>query len=431
MMTVFDDKTEGIIKATDRKNCFIIHNLECQTDVVFKTSYIVAAGLQIPGKITAQFDLIVLGDVNAKEIEVKGEFICLGNCVVEDNIVVHDRLMGKLIKAKSIEVHDQIVAQEIDAETILADDNIIAAQTLAVESYASSGRNILCGETAYGAGKIAARAVLTVDEIDMDDGVEAVINPHAYESVPKEEPQTGEHIYEIAKQYEKKNDYEGFLATLNKGCDNAFKTVLLRWHKALRTADEMFKAGESGASSCRDIGLLLNLTEIINSEYFKGWDEIKTWQMLLLHHFNDTCGEPPEGTLIPMEIEDFTLGKHIVHKMYGQGEIIGERFSDGKVIKVKFDNGEIKEFKPEIVKKAPFFLKVTARSEKDADIIDRFYIRPSSYEEWISFLKVLQAYGATYSAKLAECAYEMLYTKIGLKAKFIADRIKENGWGGK
>ena len=51
MMTVFDDKTEGIIKATDRKNCFIIHNLECQTDVVFKTSYIVAAGLQIPGKI--------------------------------------------------------------------------------------------------------------------------------------------------------------------------------------------------------------------------------------------------------------------------------------------------------------------------------------------------------------------------------------------
>lgn len=45
--------------------------------------------------------------------------------------------------------------------------------------------------------------------------------------------------------------------------------------------------------------------------------------------------------------------------------------------------------------------------------------------------KVLQAYGVTYSAKLAECAYEMLYTKIGLKAKFIADRIKENGWGEK
>lgn len=430
-MTVFDDKTEGIIKVTDRKNCFIIHNVECQTDVVFKTSYIVAAGLQILGKITAQFDLIVLGDVKAKEIDVKGEFICIGDCVVEDNIVVHDRLMGKLIKAKSIEVHDQIVAQEIDAKTILADDNIIVGQTLAIESYASSGRNILCGETAYGAGKIAARAVLTVDEIDMDDGVDAVINPHAYEPPEKEEPQTGGHIYETAKQYEKKNDYEGFLTALDKSRDNAFKTVLVRWRKALRTADEMFQAGDSGASSCRDIGLLLNLTEIINSEYFKEWDKIKAWQILLLHHFNDACGEPAEGTLVPMEIEDFTLGKHIVHKVYGEGDIVGERFPNGKVIKVKFDNGEIKEFKPGSIKKTSFFLKVKASSEKDIDIIDRFYIRPSSYEEWLAFLKVLQAYGVTYSAKLAECAYEMLYTKIGLKAKFIADRIKENGWGEK
>ena len=77
-MAVYDDKTSGIIKAGDRDNCFIISNVKSRTEAIFKASYIVASSMRVSGKITALFDLIVLGDVEADDIEVKGKFICMG-----------------------------------------------------------------------------------------------------------------------------------------------------------------------------------------------------------------------------------------------------------------------------------------------------------------------------------------------------------------
>ena len=100
-MAVYDDKTSGIIKAGDRDNCFIISNVKSRTEAIFKASYIVASSLRISGKITALFDLIVLGDVEADDIEVKGKFICMGDCTVENSIIVQDKMFVKQVKAKN------------------------------------------------------------------------------------------------------------------------------------------------------------------------------------------------------------------------------------------------------------------------------------------------------------------------------------------
>ncbi len=177
-MAVYDDKTSGIIKAGDRDNCFIISNVKSRTEAIFKASYIVASSVSVSGKITALFDLIILGNVEADDIEVKGKFICLGDCSVENSIIVQDKMFVKQVKAKNIEVHDQITAQEIDVDVIKADGNIIVGQTLATEELAFSEQNILCGETAYGAGQISAHSIITVEELDMDDGEKAAVEPN-------------------------------------------------------------------------------------------------------------------------------------------------------------------------------------------------------------------------------------------------------------
>ena len=114
-MAVYDDKTPGIIKSG---NYSIISSVKSRTEAVFKASYIVASGIQVEGKITALFDLIVIGDVVAHDIDVKGKFVCIGNCQVGNSVTVQDKLFVKEIRAKSIEVHDDITAQEIDVDVL-------------------------------------------------------------------------------------------------------------------------------------------------------------------------------------------------------------------------------------------------------------------------------------------------------------------------
>ena len=75
-MAIYDDKTQGIIKSG---NYFFINAIKSRTEAIFKASYIVGSSLHIDGKITASFDLIIVGDVEAEDIDIKGSFICLGD----------------------------------------------------------------------------------------------------------------------------------------------------------------------------------------------------------------------------------------------------------------------------------------------------------------------------------------------------------------
>ena len=76
-----------------------------------------------------------------------------------------------------------------------------------------------------------------------------------------------------------------------------------------------------------------------------------------------------------------------------------------------------------------FFSREKVVADDINEVIGRLFISPSSYVEWLSFLLILRLYGDLYQSKLVEIVEDQLYSKIGLKTKFIKDRIKENGWG--
>ena len=249
-MAIYDDKTAGIIKADEY---FITNEVKSRTEAVFKASYLVASNLCVSGKITALFDLIVVGDVSAEDIEVKGKFICLGDCTVESSIVVQDKMSVQHVKAKTIEVHDEIIAQEIDVDTIKADGNIIVGQTLATEELAYSSQNILCGDTAYGAGRISANAIVTVEELDMDDGEEAVVEPNKIIFESKKE----EKVVLSGAKYAKNNDYESYFTELWGEADGDLQRKILRWRRALKEAEDVLEQPES-TFSCFDAGLIVS-----------------------------------------------------------------------------------------------------------------------------------------------------------------------------
>lgn len=419
-MAVYDDKTSGIIKAGDRDNCFIISNVKSRTEAVFKASYIVASSMRISGKITALFDLIVLGDVEADDIEVKGKFICMGDCTVENSIIVQDKMFVKQVKAKNIEVHDQITAQEIDVDVIKADGNIIVGQTLATEELAFSEQNILCGETAYGAGKISANSIITVEELDMDDGVDAVVNPN----IIVFEGQNVKSGFDFGKKHIDKNDYEAYFSDLWVDCDDVMQYNIVRWRRALSEVEKIVKGKEL---ECFDLGLLLTLTEIKFSSYFKGWDTISQWWNSLFKHFNSIANGEGLGVEKKISMADFTINQRVRHDKYGTGKVTGTRKASGETMAdIMFDGGKTISFKLDIAIK--FFSLEKESKYTPEELKEKLFIAPIEYGEWLAFLSIMEMYDHMYSPNLNKILNDLLYSKIGLKTKFIEERIKDNGW---
>ena len=419
-MAVYDDKTSGIIKAGDRDNCFIISNVKSRTEAVFKASYIVASSMRISGKITALFDLIVLGDVEADDIEVKGKIICMGDCTVENSIIVQDKMFAKQVKAKNIEVHDQITAQEIDVDVIKADGNIIVGQTLATEELAFSEQNILCGETAYGAGKISANSIITVEELDMDDGVDAVVN----HNIIVFEGQNVKSGFDFGKKHIDKNDYEAYFSDLWVDCDDVMQYDIVRWRRALSEVEKIVKGKEL---ECFDLGLLLTLTEINFSSYFKGWDTISQWWNSLFKHFNSIANGEGLGVEKKISMADFTINQRVRHDKYGTGKVTGTRKASGETMAdIMFDGGKTISFKLDIAIK--FFSLEKESKYTPEELKEKLFIAPIEYGEWLAFLSIMEMYDHMYSPNLNKILNDLLYSKIGLKTKFIEERKKDNGW---
>ena len=415
-MAVYDDKTPGIIKSG---NYSMISSVKSRTEAVFKASYIVASGIQVEGKITALFDLIVIGDVVAHDIDVKGKFVCLGNCQVGNSVTVQDKLFVKEISAKSIEVHDDITAQEIDVDVLRADGNVIVGQTLATEELAYSEQNILCGETAYGAGRISAHAIITGEELDMDDGEDAVVDPNKIVF----DDNSGNQKSVNGKKYAEKNDFESYLGELfdNCGMDDIKQYTVVRW---LRILKKVCEVEQQINFECYDVGLVLGLTEIRFSEYFSGWETIAKWQKDFLEKFNKMANGESVSQETKLTVKTLSVGQRLVHSTYGIGSIVDIKKKDKTLVEVLFDSGKKLSFQMEIALK--FFSRADAPTAEE--IISKLYIKPEEFEEWANYIQILEVYGHMFSPKLNECAMDLLCSKIGVKSKFVLDRIKENGW---
>ena len=415
-MAVYDDKTPGIIKSG---NYSMISSVKSRTEAVFKASYIVASGIQVEGKITALFDLIVIGDVVAHDIDVKGKFVCLGNCQVSNSVTVQDKLFAKEIRAKNIEAHDDITAQEIDVDVLKADGNVIVGQTLATEELACSEQKILCGETAYGAGRISAYAIITGEELDMDDGEDAVVEPNKIvfgNSDDKKKTMNG-------KKYIEKNDFESYLGELfdNCGTDDIKQYTFVRW---LRILKKVFEVEKQADFECYDVGLLLGLTEICFSEYFSGWETIANWQKDFLNKFNKMANGESVSQETKLTLKTLSVGQRLVHSTYGIGSIIDIKKNDNTLVEVLFDSDKKLSFKMEIALK--FFSRADAPTAEE--ITSKLYIKPEEFEEWANYIQILEVYGHMFSPKLNDCVMDLICSKIGVKSKFVLDRIKENGW---
>jgi hypothetical protein len=427
-MATYDDKTPGIIESN---GYFILPALDDNTDATFKASYIIASNFECSGKITALFNLIVLGNLKAAELDVKGRFICTGKCEVEGSIVVQNDIWVEDLRAKTIESHDRILVQEIDAEIIKADGNIIVGKILAVEELASSTQNILCGETAYGAGRISANTIITGEPLDLDDGKEALVEAFLYKPFNKNSAVAGKSEIDLVKrglnEFAASNEYGRYIELLKSlKVDEVEKLKLDEWYSNLNEIGTVVK---TGISSLRSIDVLIWITEIANSAYFKEWNKVTEWHEICRKHFEQlVSGEDTNFSNIPAK--RLTQGNIVSHNRYGKGIVVKISDNEEKASIRFLEENSIKEFALPVA--LPHF-EIIGNTNMSVEISNcnietSIKCKIDSYSKWLRALEVLRRYESSFNKEVYKIAFDLIVSNLGLKTKFVSDRLNEKGW---
>ena len=402
----FDDKTKGVI-ASGRD--LIIPEVDEDEEVVFKASFLIAGDLKCVTKVTALFDLIVVGDLECNDIDVKGKLICLGNCVVHNTIDVQNEIWVNEIHASKIVCHDRIVCQGIDADRVKADGDILVGKTFAIEDRAETFQKILCGETAYGAGKIVANTIITAEPLDMDDGEDALENPFVF----KPEGSSSA-LFEDLQQFVSNNDYLGYFKALSaiENDDNRDK-----FERAQRVFQAMNIAFPDQISEFKDVTLVLWLIEMIKSDYF-----------LMIDHFTNLINGRETTQFEPKPAKSLAEGNVVSHVSFGRGIVTEiEEGQKGKYVNIEFDDHGIKKFP---IPNSLHFFKIISEKQglSSLEIRNSVECNISGYDEWVAALTILNANKSILGDGLYDAIFDKLLSQIGLKSKFIHDRMREKGW---
>ena len=348
-----------------------------------------------------------------------------GNIQFKNDIWVED------LQAKIVEAHERVVAQEIETETITAEGSIIVGRILAVDELALSHGKIICGETAYGSGRIAASVVMTGEPIDLDDGEDAIDHPNVYEPDAAEAGAAigRDTLINTSREYSATNNYKEYIDFIMETVPWEDKANSFgKWAERLETIESVM----DDCSSCRDLSLLVWLTEIVNSEVFCGWETLEQWYEQLTEVFEKLCHNKPPVEVEPTDLKSLALNDVVSHDVFGQGSIESiTNTPSGKQFSVRFQRCGVKKFM--FVPSTMVHFKLIAREGANyagefVDYKNSITCTASDYAEWIDLLRVLNTYGKYFETDLFNLAFDLVTAQLGLKGKFVSDRFREKGW---
>ena len=180
---IYDDKHKDVVVSGKK---LIVPATIKESELVFKASFYIVGDVYCDGKIIALFDLTVLGNIYAEELDVKGSLVCTGKCNVKTMISVQNGIWVEDLVTDHLICHDNCMAQGLNATDVRVDGNIIIGKAFGIEGSAQCDQKIICGETVYGAGRVAADMVILGEPIDLDGGSDALFSPNTYTATDRE-----------------------------------------------------------------------------------------------------------------------------------------------------------------------------------------------------------------------------------------------------
>ena len=422
---IFDDKSKGAIAS---EKALIYYTSIKDDELVFKATYYVVGNIDCAGKLSALFDLIVVGDLKADEADIKGKFVCTGKCQINKTLTVQNDIWADNLVADRIICHENCMVQELDAGDVDVEGNITVGKAFGIERIAQCNQRIICGETIYGAGKVITDMVITGDPIDLDEGEESLLPPNTY-STKKDNKKTTpiSALKDCIESHKGSSDYKAFLKDIVQKCEPDEKEKAKHFLTVLEEVTSI-TSSKPKMKELHDARILLSILDLENSNWFEGWSSVQTLRATLLSHFESFAKGVFPYSDAPKHPKDLNIGDCVSHITFGKGKVtLKERTASGCMISVSFPALGVKKFiipnsldKFTIIKSG---LNVDGQSE-DTTIICKI----SGYYDWLHCLTVLYQNSNSLSSVLYNAIYDDLMSNLGLKAKYIADRFNEKGW---
>lgn len=138
--------------------------------LLFNESYTVVGDRLSAPSLYACYDLTVLGDLEVKEIEVRGNLYVMGNLKAMRVSCLKAIFCSGNIEA-DIVFCSEIVANDISCQTLTCLGNIIARTTIDIGSSLRSEKTVVAGEGILGGGEFSAQNAVAAEYFDFQGEV--------------------------------------------------------------------------------------------------------------------------------------------------------------------------------------------------------------------------------------------------------------------
>ncbi len=197
--------------------------------LVYNESYTVAGERLEAPTIYACYDLTVIGDIEAEEIEIHGDLRVTGSIKTRRLYCQAELLCTGNIDADSITA-EEIIAGSIACKTLTCPGNIIVRTTIDIGESLAADMSVITGEGIIGTGVFSARNGIAVDYFSFDGEVNGRVlelDSDKFFGNPKERPGK---INRELKRIESRHIDEKELLQVLKQISSSDINMLSDWH---------------------------------------------------------------------------------------------------------------------------------------------------------------------------------------------------------
>lgn len=134
----------------------VLDTFEREETSIFNESYILVGSELNTSKITAAYDLTVLGDVEAEEISVNGDFCVVGNLKAQKVVCQKTFICRGEVHVDNLYVGGDLIADSVRCSEFSCDGNALVRTVLDIDGSAKIERTTVACEGIIGAGQFSA-----------------------------------------------------------------------------------------------------------------------------------------------------------------------------------------------------------------------------------------------------------------------------------
>lgn len=153
----------------------ILEAFDCEDIVLFNESYVVIGEETHARIIRAAYDLTIIGDLSASEIQVNGTLTVTGSIAAQKINCSNNLLCQGNVTVDNIYVGGDMIADSVKCSDFLCDGNAVIRTTIDIDNSSRTEKTMVACEGIIGGGTFAAMNAIANEYFEFDGDIEGHI----------------------------------------------------------------------------------------------------------------------------------------------------------------------------------------------------------------------------------------------------------------